>query len=135
MVALSNKKRKGFVYTLEALIVIGIVFVLMAFVFRFSIPASQPDVVIIKRAGIDALEYMEQNFDLRRYVSEVDTAQIDKGLASILAGNIKFETEICSASCNPVGVPAKQTVVVVDYYIAAYRDGFEGQKIRLWMWR
>ena len=118
-------EKRGFVYTLEALVVVGVVFLTMAYVFRYAPPAPQSDITIMKRAGIDALEYLEQRGELRRYISELNEAQIA----------IKFETEICRDYCNTFGVPTRQTVAVVDYYVSAYRDSYEGQRIRLWLWR
>ena len=128
-------EKRGFVYTLEALVVVGVVFLTMAYVFRYAPPAPQSDITIMKRAGIDALEYLEQRGELRRYISELNEAQIESSLAGILPPAIKFETEICRDYCNTFGVPTRQTVAVVDYYVSAYRDSYEGQRIRLWLWR
>jgi hypothetical protein len=127
--------KKGFIYSLEALIVITIVFFLLAYLFRYAPQTSQAEISVMKIYGIQALEYLENSGDLQKLVSEYNEAEIEKKLGTILPNSIKFETEICRKNCNAAGVPNKNNVIAVDYYISTYRDSYEGQRVRIWMWR
>jgi len=130
-----RRRQKGFVYTLEVLLSVGIIFLTLVYLFRFSPPTPQHDLTIIKRSGMEALEFMDQRYDLRKWVSEFNEAQVESTLNTLLPNNIKFESEICSNECSAAGVNTKKSVVAVDYYVTAYRDQHLGMKIRLWLWK
>ncbi|GEM_PF-3690217 len=129
-----RQRQKGFVYTLEVLLAVGLIFLTLVYLFRFSPPTPQHGLTIIKRSGIEALEFMDQNYDLRKWVSEFNEAQVESTLNTLLPNNIKFESEICTTECSAAGVNTKKSVVAVDYYVIAYRDQYLGQKVRLWLW-
>lgn len=133
--ATRERGHKGAIYTLEALLVVGTVFFVLAYLFRFSPPTSQTDLPLIKRQGFEALEYMDQYYDLKKLVSDGNEAPIENTLETLLPASIKFETEICTNPCNAVGVSTKKSVVAVDYYVMTYRDQYVGKKLRLWLWR
>lgn len=130
-----RQRPKGFVYTLEVLLAVGLIFLTLVYLFRLSPPTPQHDLTIIKRSGMEALEFMDQRYDLRKWVSEFNEGQIESTLNALLPNNIKFESEICSDECSAAGVNTKKSVVAVDYYVAAYREQHLGKKIRLWLWK
>ncbi len=127
--------KKGFIYSLEALIVIGIIFFLLAYLFRYAPQTSQTDIAVMKIYGMNALEYLDDSGELAKFVSQYDEADLEKRLSSILPGSMKFETEICGKVCSQAGVPERQSVAAVDYYVTAYRGEYIGQRVRMWMWR
>jgi hypothetical protein len=127
--------KKGFIYTLEALVVIGVVFFSLFYLFRYAPQTPQTDIAVMKKYGIDALAYVDSTGELRSFVSQYNEAEIEKRLSQIMPGSVKFETEICGKLCSTVGVPTRQSVVTVDYYVSAYRNEYMGQRVRMWMWR
>ncbi len=134
-IAGKRQQKKGFIYTLEVLLAVGLIFLTLVYLFRFSEPTPQHDLTIIKRSGMEALEFMDQYHELRKWVSEFNEAKIESTLNTLLPNNIKFESEICAAECSAAGVNTKKSVVAVDYYVSAYRDQHLGRKIRLWLWK
>lgn len=129
-----RKNKKGFVYMLEVLLAMSIIFITLAFVFRFSQPVSESQLPIMRRAGMEAMEFMDQYHELRKWVSESNEAKIESTLNDVLPNNIKFETEICTDQCNAAGANTKKSVVAIDYYVMTYRDEYLGKKIRVWLW-
>ena len=113
---------KGYIYTLEVLIAIPLIALTMIFI--FGTPATQPDlgISIIKQQGFDAIEYLDNKGVLR----ELDSAELEQELRYLLPNNIQL-------SLSSDNLPDK-TVLVVDYYIASYRDRYVGKQIRLWLW-
>ncbi len=126
---------KGYLYTLEVLIAISIIFVSMVMLFRYA--PTQPDlgVSILKQQGFEALGYMDDKGTLRELVLMNNETAIEEELNLILLKAVNFETDICSLSCNKTSVPANKTVVAVDYYVSGYKDAYLGKKLRLWLWR
>lgn len=126
---------KGYVYTLEVMLAISIIFVTLIFVFSSIPEKAETNLAIMKQNGYDALFYIDQTDDLRNAVSRGTVSEIDANLTAILPKNIKFDTNICTTSCNSTEIPANSTIVAVDYYISGYRGTYIGKKVRLWMWR
>lgn len=125
---------RGYLYTLEVLIALSLLFVTLVYIFRF--PLSQPveETGLIARQGFNALYYLDRAENLRYWVYAGDEASIESKLRDILPVNIGFETEICQTSCSTTNVPPDTSLIVVDYYIGNYNNNFVNKKIRLFMW-
>lgn len=130
-----KKRLKGYVYTLEVMLAISMIFVTLILVFSSTPEEAETNLAIMKQNGYDALYYMDQNDDLRNAVSRGAVSEIDANLTDILPKNVKFDTNICTTSCNSTEIPGNRTVVTADYYISGYRGDYIGKKVRLWMWR
>ena|SRR3989338_9490867 len=128
-------KSKGYVYTLEVMLAVALITVTLVLVFSSTPEQAETNLAIMKQNGYDALFYLDQNGWLRDSVSRGAVSEIDNNLTDILPKNQKFDTNICTTSCNSTEIPANTTLVVVDYYISGYRGTFVGKKVRLWMWR
>lgn len=126
---------KGYIYTLEALVVIT--FVILTITFMFNVTPQQPELEIsnVKQQGFEALEYMDKRGELRRIVWENDEAELESQVSQLLSKNLKIESNICSFNCSAGSVTGNETVVGVRYYVANYRNIYLGKKVILWMWR
>jgi hypothetical protein len=135
MVMVWHLSKKGYMYTLEVLLALSLIFV--AIVYLFSQPTDKPEleISIIKMQGFQALKYLDEKGVLRKYVSDDDEKGIEKELKDILIKNIKFETEICVTTCSTRNVPSGQAIISVTYYVSGYRNTYDAKKVRLYMWR
>jgi len=127
--------KKGYVYTLEVLLAMALIFVTLIFIFRISPPSLQGDIPIIKRYGLEGLEYLEQTNDLRLWVSTGNETAIKDALTQLMPSNIKFQLDICKDSCSGGGIPTTVNVIVTDYYVTTYNGDYLDRKIHLWLWR
>lgn len=130
-----RRTSKGYVYTIEVLIALTIIFLAIIFVFRFTQPPLQGEIPIIKRYGFEALEYLDQQDDLRKWVNGYEEDNLESALEGILPANVKFEAEICKNTCISANVPNSVNVVTVDYYVETYQNYYLDRKVRLWLWR
>ena len=132
---LQKKGLKGYVYTLEVMLAVSLIFVTLILVFSSSPEEAETSLGIMKQNGYDALFYLDMTGDLRNAVSRGAVSEIDANLTDILPKNLKFDTNICTTSCNSTELPANSTIVTVDYYISGYRGEYIGKRVRMWMWR
>ncbi|MBI4896396.1 MAG: hypothetical protein HY832_02510 [Candidatus Aenigmarchaeota archaeon] len=125
---------KGYVYTIEVMIAISLIF--LSLVSMFSTPEKPTDysLTLIKEQGFDSLEYLDHKGSLEQFVSQQDELSLESQLVALLPPNIEFESEFCTTNCSTRNLPAQRTVVIVDYYTAVYRDQFLSQKVRLYLW-
>ena len=126
---------KGYIYTLEVLMAISIIFVSMVSVFRIAPTKPETEISIIKQSGFDALFYLDQKGILREMVVSDNEIGIENQLLSVLPENVQFETDICSTSCDMTNLPRNETIIAVDYYLGGYRETYFGKKVRLFLWR
>ena len=126
---------KGYIYTLEVLIAISIIFISMVSLFRIAPAKPETEISIIKQSGFDALFYLDQSGILREMVLGNNETEIENNLKNILPENIQFETEICRTSCDTTNLPINKTIIAVDYYIGGYKETYSGKKVRLFLWK
>jgi hypothetical protein len=126
---------KGFLYTIEVLIAVSIVFIPIVLIFSTLPVKPTLETSIMKTQGFDALDYLNTKGDLRKMMIEKNETGIEQSLRSLLPGNVRFETEICYKDCPRTNVPDNVTVVVFDYYLSGFRDYYNPEKVRMWMWR
>ena len=126
---------KGYIYTLEVLIAISIIFISMVSVFRIAPTKPETEISIIKQNGFDALFYLDQEGLLSEMVAKDNETGIENHLKTILPENVRFEIDICSVECDVLNLPVKETIMAVDYYIGGYRETYVGKKVRLFLWR
>jgi len=124
---------KGYLYTLEVLISFSVLVVTLVSLFRTSSQTPETELGIIKNAGFDALQYLNDKGDLKKFIAQRDELALENSLKSILT-DFEFETEICRTNCSDMNVPKNETVIVVDYYSSGYLN-YDNEKVRLWMWK
>lgn len=126
---------KGYVYTLEMLIAVSIIF--GSIVFVFSSPVDKPDTELnlIKQSSFDALKYLDENNELKKLVVEGNESEINILLESSIPKSIFFKAVICHSECSASGIPVNRTVVITDYYISGYRNIYLPEKVRLYSWK
>ena len=125
--------RKGYMYTLEALIGVTLILVSIVVMLNISqVPASF-STALIKRQGFEALEFLDQSGELRPTVFAKNKIELKNRLRSLLPPSISFDLDICTVACF-ANVPQRRTVISVDYYIDGYHDTFSPKKVKLWMW-
>ena len=126
---------KGYLYTLEVLIALSIIFGAVLFVYRSPPPKPESESLFIKQSGFDALKYLDEKGVLRMYAYQNNESALENDLSSCLVKSIGFEAAFCYDSCDSIGVPENQTVVAVDYYISGYRSASDAKKVRLYLWK
>ena len=126
--------KKGYLYTIEVLIAVAVIFFSVYFLYSSPSPEPEIELAVIKQQGFYALEYMHGHDYLEKYVLAEDEYSIEQLLRGILSPNINFETEICRQSCEDTNVPGNRTVISLDYYVAGYRDSYLGKKLKMWLW-
>lgn len=125
---------KGYVYTLEVMLAVATIMATLVLMFGTAPEEPEAQLAVIKQTGYDALFYMDQTDELRDAVSRGALGEIDSNLTKMLPSSIKFDTNICTTSCNSTELPENRTIVTADYYISGYKDQFINKKLRLWMW-
>ena len=125
---------KGFLYTLEVLIAVSVMFVIIIYLFRMPTVVSHYDESVIIRQGIYAIKYLDDTHDLRKWAYENNEGPIEEEIKDLLPANIGFESEICRNVCTRRNVPSGKTIYVIDYYTSYYKNNYIGEKIRLYLW-
>jgi hypothetical protein len=128
-----NDRHKGYIYTLEVMIAVVIIF--MAFVFVYKFPPTKPaeNVGLIKQQGFNALKYLDDRGLLRQIAYSSDNVQLRAQLDSLLK-SVNYGFDICTTSCQLLDPPRNMTVVSIEYYISGYMESYKPRKIMLWMW-
>lgn len=126
---------KGYLYTLEMLIAVSLIF--GSIIFVFSTPVDKPDIEInmIKQSSFDALKYLDEKGILRKLATGGNSSEIDIILESSIPKSIFFKSVICQPICNIVEIPENQTVILTDYFISGYRTIYMPEKVRLYAWK
>jgi hypothetical protein len=133
MIEMENKK--GYLYTLEMLFAIAVIFGAIVFVFKASPDKPITEIGLIKQQGFDALQYMDESGNLKKYYYENNQSALDGELNNILTKSISFKADMCKYDCSQDGIPGNQTIIIVDYYISGCRTNFNPGKIRLYLWK
>lgn len=137
--------RKGYLYTIEVLLAMAIVFVAVTFAFRAAPPKPELQLPLMKQIGFDALKYLDHSGKLRGYALNSDEKNLEKDLKDVMSKKIKFETEICTqpSTCSERNVPNDKTIAIVDYYItncinclsgSSYDKTYSFKRVRLYVW-
>jgi hypothetical protein len=126
---------KGYLYTLEMLIAVSIIFGSVIMVFSSPVDKPQVELNTIQQSCFGALKYLDEKGDLRKYASQGNESALESSLDSILAKSIGFRSKICQSSCYAPETPANETVIVIEYYISGYRQSYNATKVRLYAWK
>ncbi len=124
---------KGYVRMLEILLSLSIIVVAMVFVFRFTPYVIQNDMNLIKDRAFNALEFMDQNGDLRKIAFNSNRNALNNNLTLLLTG-LEFEADVCNNDCFTPILPNKP-ITSIEYYVSGYQDKYKASKIKLWVWR
>jgi len=122
------KYMKGYMYTLEVLIAISIVFISLVFLFRSSPSIPNTDTSLVKTQIYDLLDY-RSDF-VREKVSQNDEQAIEQMLKEFNDA-LSYKVKICSIGSCTAQLPDNVTITAMDYYVFA--DG-NGKKLRIWVW-
>ena len=126
---------KGFVYTLEVLIAVGIIVVAAVVMFRNVPVKAETDIATLKAQGFHALRYMDDTGLLRKYVNDNNESLVENDLKGLMPSTVNFEVQICGSSCSDAYVPDDKDVISIDYYISAYRTEYLEKRVKLWIWK
>lgn len=132
--------RKGYLYTIEVLVVSTII--LIAIAVTFSSPYQRPatEDVLLKQEAYNAIKQIDANGDLRYYVYTFNKGkaedEIEVDLSTYLSTSIGYEVEICkpSAACSTGNIPEDKSVFVFDYYLSGWKD-YEFNRVRIYLWK
>jgi len=126
---------KGFIYTLEVLVAIGLITVAAVTMFRNAPNEVDTTTSTLKTQGYNALRYLDDTGLLRAYVDRNDETLIESYLSGILPSTSGFEAEICRLLCQDTGVPDNTDVASLDYFISGYRSIYLENRVKLWIWK
>jgi len=116
---------KGMFHTIEAVIVLAMLMVSVAVVFK---PIQRADdSTLLAKSGYSVLHHLDDSGRLRQAAASNDMASIRAELRQWLSD---FDVEICTLICTGT---TRQDVTAVDYFIAGYQS-FDPIRIRLYMW-
>lgn len=126
--------KKGYIYTLEVIFAVSIIFIAMVFAFRSPEPKPKIETSLIKEKGLSALEFLSESGDLRKLVSSSNETGINETLRDLIPNNIDFKVKICAVQCPEVVLPENTTVIILDRYVAGSENIYTGNKLRVWLW-
>jgi hypothetical protein len=113
---------KGAVRTIEAVVAGLIVIGVLATVSLQ--PVSQEN----KKTVYAQLVYLDKVGELRQFVMNGNLSGLEDAL------NRECVVRICENVNCTASVPAEKDVVVVDYYVAGWKDALEPKIVRVWIW-
>ncbi|MAH42383.1 hypothetical protein CL614_01510 [archaeon] len=118
---------KGYLYTIEVMIVVAVIIMSVTYLFRYPISPLNNDEDLVRRYGMDALEFL--SMDDIRYLIYNDIDLLNNKIDTILPDTI--ESTAC-VQCS-LELP-KDSVVVVNYYVAG-SNVYEPKTLKLYLWR
>ncbi len=118
---------KGYLYTIEVMIVVAIIIMTVTYLFQYPISPLNDDEDLVRRYGFDALEFL--SMDDIRYLIYNDIDLLNSKIDAILPVTIE---SIACVQCS-VELP-KDSVVVVNYYVAG-SDTYQPKTLKLYLWR
>lgn len=121
---------KGYLYTLEVVISIALLMIAITFVYKTEAQISFEH-HLLKEYGINALQFLDANHTLRKFVYENNETYIETLLRNYIPKAINYEF---SNNCDMINVPENKTVVTVSYYLAGYMNVYKPKKICLYLW-
>ena len=128
-----ENSKKGYIYTLEVLLAISMIFVTMTSIFRSAPPATGAALSLMKQQGANALAYMDAKGALRNITFNGNEIALKNNLTPLLSG-VGFDAVICEDNCTAIrGMPEKD-IVSVSYYVSGYANAYKRKKVILWLW-
>ena len=128
------KKMKGYVYTLEVLLAVSLMFFSMVFVFRVPEFTQDTSSAILKAKGQDILKKLDENGDLRKIVLEDDIESLKINITSYMPQNIGFDAKICKKTCEEPTLPIDKEIVYLNYYISGDNQNYDISRVDMWIW-
>lgn len=125
--------KKGYIYTLEVLMAVSIIFLTMVFVFKM--PKLTPDTssLLLKQKTEDSLKVLDSDGILRKLVSENNEESLRGNLTSLFQPGIGFESRICRSYCEAPLLPDGKTVTHVVYYLTGHEE-YDYASVHVWLW-
>ncbi|MFH1420802.1 MAG: hypothetical protein ABIG30_02435 [Candidatus Aenigmatarchaeota archaeon] len=120
-------KKKGYLYTIEVLIVVAIIIVVAVFLFRSPPDRPNTEITLMKQKLLWAVDYMYTT-DLRQLVFDDNADVIIQRLSDMLPG---IEIDAC-VDCDK-NIDANN-VATVQYYFSGI-ERYEARMLRIYAWR
>jgi hypothetical protein len=124
---------RGYIYTLEILIAISVIFITMIFVFKTPSVKPELETNLIKQQGTAAIAFLEQQ-NLRALATNGNETGIKTLLDEVISDNIDFDVKICNNECSNVLLPENKTIIIIDHFNTGYSNVYNTTKLRLWLW-
>lgn len=125
-------KKKGMVYTLEAVIAAVLILATVITVYSFSKQEAGFDAATVKESGYSCVRSLDGRGVLRYYALANDSVGARGYLKACLPRSVNFSIDFC-ASCAP-DVPSNRTIVSVNYMIAGDAALFQPTNTNLFLW-
>jgi len=126
-----TQERKGYLYTIEVMIVVAIIVMSVTFIFRYPLFSDSIDEELIRKYGMDTLQYLGAQ-DLR-YLAYNDMSELNNRIDDIIPGAV--ESVACiDCSAEDAGAPSDKSVIIISYYLVgeySYQPGV----LKLYLWR
>jgi len=122
---------KAYLYTIELMITLSIVFLIITFV--FNAPSFRPDFGknVIKKSIINSAEYMYYNDELRKFMENNNESLVEARIIQMVPDTITIEV---SDNCDTANLPQFLDVYRVKYYIAGYQERYFFKRICISGW-
>ena len=103
-------RRKGYLYTIEVMIMVAVIIMSISYLFRYPLAYSDTGSDIIRRQGMDALEYLGMQ-DMRHLVSDIN--ELNTRIDELLPDAVE---SVACLDCSDIDAPAGQTIILLNYF-------------------
>ncbi len=118
--------------TLEAML--AIIMIITTFLVAYkSVPTPDIATVNWRYYGFNALQTLDSNGTLAKYIIESNTTALNNSLASLIPAGISYDTTICSTDCSTPSIESN-TITSIYYYSAGNATNFVAKKVILYLW-
>lgn len=128
MVRFSKKHEKGYLYTIEVMIMIALVVMASAYLFRFPVFVSDSNTDILEEHGQNVLLHLADNGLRNLTYNDMDTlnAEIDNLLPVAV-------NSVACIDCTDVDIPFGVNVVVLRYHMTGVFS-YSPKTLELYLW-
>jgi hypothetical protein len=132
MEMINKPSSKGFSYSLESLMVIGLILVSMMVLFSGPMPSSPSR--NLKPLGAEALVSLDEEGVLREYVVTNKTSAIESEIQNILPQTVDFKLLVCNEACPTYTPPRNKNVIANFYYLSGAAGNYSAIELVLFVW-
>lgn len=123
---------KGFAYSLEALIAIGVILITAITLFG-GLGISEPGRGL-KDLGDRSLKGLDSAGLLREYALSQDSTSVISQLSDIIPVILNYNVSFCRATCTDIATPKDRNVFTSFYYYSGAPGNYTPTEVVLYIW-